>query len=174
VSVKVDSRGAYRAGARFKSMAGRMDKAEKLAAISLHRAIVPETVRDMGRTHNLAASRIRASLAARVDGTTVELRGLDRPTGLLQYGAKASRKVGVAVTVVKAQGPVRLKHAFKATGRSSNQQIFQREGKPRLPIKALYGPSVAQILRNPERQRRLVNFSMTKLSAEIRRQLGRL
>jgi hypothetical protein len=104
----------------------------------------------------------------------VELRGADRPTGLLQFGAKASRKLGVTVTVLKASGPTRLRHAFKAIGRATNPQIFERVGKKRFPIKALYGPSVAQMLRSPPRQRRLTEFSMTRLSAEIRRHLGRL
>lgn len=174
VAVKTDARGAYRAGSRFKSMASRMDGAAKLAAVDLRRRIGPETARDMQATHNLAASRIRSSVATQVTGTTVELRGLDRPTGLLQFGAKASRKSGVTVTVLKASGPSRLRHAFKAVGRAGNPQIFQRVGRKRLPIEALYGPSVGQMLRDPSRRRRLTEFSMTRLSVEIRRHLGRL
>lgn len=126
MAVKTDARGAYRAGSRFKSMAGRMEGAAKLAAVDLRRRIGPETVRDMQSTHNLAAARIRSGVSTQASGATVELRGIDRPTGLLQFGAKASRKLGVTVTVLKASGPTRLRHAFKAVGRAANPQIFER------------------------------------------------
>lgn len=187
MGLKVDARGAYRAGKRFKSMASRMDKAEALARSDLQRRLVPEFVRDAQTTHNVKAARVRESSGARISGTAVELTGYDRPTGLLQFGAKAGRS-GVTVTITRAEGPTRFKHAFKATGLSGNAQIFERDlkkpkremafgrykGKKRQPIKSLYGPSVAQILRDPARRERLTKFSQKTLGAEIRRQLGRL
>jgi hypothetical protein len=190
VSVKTDARGAYRAGKRFKAMAGRMAKAEQLAASDLQRRILPEFVRDTQTTHNISPKRVRESSAVRRNGTAVELTGYDRPTGLLQFGAKAS-KAGVTVTLTKATGPVRLRHAFVATGLGSNRQVFERtaygkgafkramtkgnyKGQRRTPIEAKYGPSVAQILRDKQRQERLIQFAQRTLSAEIRRQLGRL
>ncbi len=188
MSVKVDARGAYSAGRRFKTMASRMEKAESLAVADLQRRIIPEFVRDAQTTHNVSAKRVRDSSGARRQGSVVELTGYDRPTGLLQFGAKVSKSAGVSVTVLKSSGPVRLKHAFAATGLSANRQIFSRDltktkrrmtagnyaGQLRRPIKALYGPSIAQVLRDKPRQERLVKFSQTRLSAEIKRQLGRL
>lgn len=184
--LRVDSRGAYSAGKRFKSMASRMDKAEALARSDLQRRLVPEFVRDAQTTHNIKAARVRESSGARINRTAVELTGYDRTTGLLQFGAKASRKSGVTVTITKATGPTRFRHAFAATGLSGNKQIFERRGPVRVmtqgnykgqrkqPLASLYGPSVAQILRDPARRQRLSTFAQKTLGAEIRRNLGRL
>lgn len=188
MGLKIDARGAYRAGKRFRSMASRMDKAESAAVSDLQRRLIPEFARDAQTTHNISAKRVRESSGVRRSGSVVELTGYDRPTGLLQYGAKVSRTAGITVTTLKSTGAFRLRHAFAATGLSGNRQIFTRDlkqpkremtkgkyiGKKRRPIKAEYGPSVAQILRNKDRQARLSKFGQTRLSAEIRRQLGRL
>lgn len=188
MGLKIDARGAYRAGKRFKTMASKMDKAESLAASDLQRRIVPEFVRDAQTTHNINAKRVRESSGVKRSGSVVELTGYDRPTGLLQFGAKASKTGGVTATTLKSSGAFTLKHAFAATGLSGNRQIFSRDlkqakramtkgnyiGKKRRPIKAMYGPSVAQILRNKDRQERLYKFGQKRLSVEIRRQLGRL
>lgn len=188
--VKTDARGAYRAGTRFKDMATRMAKAEQLAASDLQRRLVPEFVRGAQVTHNIAPARVRASSAVMRRGNAVQLTGYDRPTGLMQFGAKASA-AGVTVTVAKATGPVRLRHAFIASGVSSNRQVFQRvaygkgafkrvmtkgnyKGQRRTPIDVKYGPSVAQILRNQQLKERLIQFAQQTSSAEVRRQLGRL
>lgn len=190
MAVKTDARGAYRAGQRFKDMASRMAKAEQLAASDLQRRLVPEFTRGAQQTYNIASARVRASSAVVRRGNAVELTGYDRPTGLMQFGAKASAS-GVTVTVVKATGPVRLRHAFIASGLGSNRQVFQRvaygkgafkrvmtkgnyKGQRRTPIDVKYGPSVAQILRNRQLQERLIDFSQKTASAEVRRQLGRL
>jgi hypothetical protein len=191
MSFRTDSRGAYRGGKRLKDYASKLEKAEALAAADLARRIVPELVRDAMTTHNISAKRVRESSAVRRRGTVVELTGYDRPTGLLQFGARGSRANGVTVTVLKAAGPVVLRHAFIAAGLGGNKQVFQRvaygkgafkrkmhkgnyAGQYRTPIAAKYGPSVATILRDPKRQERLVKFSQNTLAAEVRRQLGRL
>lgn len=190
MSLRVDSRGAYSAGKRFKGMASRLENAESLAVSDLQRRIVPEFVREAQATYNINAKRVRESTASRRQGTVVELTGYDRPTGLLQYGAKEA-SVGVVVQVRKDGALQQLKHAFVATGLSGNKQVFSRvaygkgayrrkmtkgnyKGELRTPIQAHYGPSVAQILRNQELQQRLIGFSQKRLSVEIRRQIGRL
>ena len=188
MAFQIDARGAYRAGRRFKSTAQKLAQAEELAAATLARRIVPEFVRDALETHNIKAARVRESSGVRRDGNVVTLTGYHRGTGLLQFGAKASRATGVTVTVTHARGPAVLRHAFIALGLSDNKHVFERDlsrpkrvmqkgnykGERRQPIKSIYGPSVAQILRNPARQERLRNFAQKILSSEIRRQLARL
>jgi hypothetical protein len=190
MSVRVDSRGAYSAGKRFKGMASRMDKAESLAVADLQRRIVPEFVRAAQETYNINAKRVRESSGARRQGTAVELTGYDRPTGLLQYGAKETG-AGVVVQVRKDGPATNLGHAFIRPGLSGNKQVFSRvaygkgayrrkmtkgnyKGELRTPIAAHYGPSTAQILRNQQMQERLIGFSQKRLSTEVRRQIGRL
>lgn len=188
MGLKVDSKGAYRAGKRFKSMATKLDQAEALAASDLARRLIPEFARQATALYNLKASRIRETSNVQRNGTAVSLIGYHRETGLLNFGAKASRTQGVTVVLERAQGPQRFKHAFKATGLSGNAQIFERDvkkakremkygryvGKKRQPIKAMYGKSTAQILRDQDVHDGMTKFAHKQLAAEIRRQLGRL
>lgn len=190
MSFKADTRGAYRAGKRFKAMAGRMPKAEELAAADLQRRLVPEFVRAAREAYGILPKRVRESSAARRQGAAVELTGYDRPTGLLQFGGKGST-AGVTALIQRARGPTLFRHAFIATGLSGNRQVFERVaygagaykrqmrrgnyiGERRTPIEAKYGPSVAQILRNKQLQERLIDFSQQRIAAEIRRVLGSL
>lgn len=188
MGLKVDTRGAYSAGKRFKSMADKLEKAEALAASDLQRRLVPEFARQATSRYNLTAARIRDTSGVQRSGNTITLTGYHRGTGLLNYRAVASKTSGVTVTIARADGPQRFKHAFKATGLSGNAQIFERDltkakrkmkygryvGKKRQPIKAMYGSSTAQILRDPDVNAGMVRFAQQRLSAEIRRQLGRL
>lgn len=153
------------------------------AMSSLARAIKPEAKRQVAGVYNLSPRAITDRLASRVTADAVELTGYYRSVGLLNYKAVASRQSGVSVTVLLSDGMQRLRHAFKAIGLGGNAQIFERRGRPRVmkkgkyigkerqPLVARYGPAVAQSLRNPTIQRRLSDFAMTKISAEVRRQL---
>lgn len=188
MGLSIDASGAYRVGKRFKSTAAKLEEAEVLAAVALSRRITPEFIRDAQTTHNIATKRIRESTSVTRSGPTVTLVGYDRATGLLQFGARGSKRSGVTVTVTHARGPTTLGHAFIASGLNDNRHVFQRDlsrpkrrmkkgnykGQLRQPIETLYGPSIAQILRNPARQERLRKFAQNILAAEIRRQLARL
>lgn len=186
MSFTFDTSGARRAGKRFKSMAAKFDQAKALGVSDLARRLIPQTVRDMQSTHNLGASRIRSNLGVQRNGDSLLLTGYDRATGLLNYGARASRRQGVLVSVRKDEGPARLSRAFVAVGLSANKLVLERSGPKRRmtkgnyvgqlkqPLVAKYGPSVAQLLRNADRRARLAQFSKTTLSTAIRRQLGRL
>lgn len=181
----LDSAPARRAANRFRSTAESLDRAVGLGLTALQRRIVPEFIRDARATHNLKAVRLRESTATKRGADSVRLGGLDRETGLLNYGARASRYNGVTVTVLHATGASHLRSAFAAVGLNDNRHIFQRRGAKRVmrkgnyigyrrqPIVALYGPSTAQILRDPARQERLISFAQRILSAEVARVLDR-
>jgi hypothetical protein len=174
MGIQSDYAGAKRAGDRFKGAAGRMDQASLLTLTVLARRIAPEAVRDMQTTHKLAYAKVRASVSARRVGESVELVGKDRPTGLLQYGAKYTKRNGVRVTIRRDGREIQFERAFIATGQGGNRQVFERKGRSRLPIGGKFGPSPAQILRNPERRERLGTFGHDVAAAEFHRQMERL
>lgn len=174
MGIRSDYAGATRAGKRFKSDGERMEKASLLALTDLARRIAPQSVRDMQTTHNLAPARLRASVSARRVGGGVELTGKDRPTGLLQYGAKSSKRNGVRVTIRRDGRAIEFERAFIAAGAGGNRQVFERKGRSRLPIGGKFGPSPAQILRNPERRERLGDFAHDVSVREFHRQMERL
>lgn len=180
--VKFDVSGALRVSERLATSASRLEQVRQRAVSSLSRALKPEASRQIRESYNIKASSVSERLAVRKSGDAVELVGYYRAAGLLNFGARASKTAGVSVTVLRADGPQRLRHAFKATGLGGNAQIFERRGPKRVmtkgryagerrqPITALYGPSVAQTLRNEQITRRLGDFAMTKLASEVARQ----
>ena len=173
MAVKIDTRGAVNASKRLRQFATSIEQVVPRAASDLARRIGPEASRQIRSTYNINATRLRESLTVTRTGDAVVLTGKDRPTGLTQFGAKASKRNGVTVTIRKDRAPVQFRHAFAATGRGSNRQVFQRVGKARLPIEAMYGPSPAEQLRNPEIRDHIVEFSQRTIAAEIRRLLKR-
>lgn len=182
--VKFDVSGAVKAAERLSEFPRKMETATKRAVSSTSRSLPAEAKRAIQDRYNLKSRRITESLAVRSTGDAIELTGYDRPTGLLQYGARASKKSGVTVSVIRSSGPTKLRHAFAATGLSGNKQIFERKGAKRVmtkgkyigerrqPLVAIYGPSVGQALRNKDIQARLGKFALEKLAFEINRQIG--
>lgn len=58
------------------------------------------------------------------------------------------KRKNIKVSVLKAQGLKTLKTAFIAKMQNGITGIFEREGKERLPVRQLYGPSVPQLFKD--------------------------
>lgn len=73
---------------------------------------------------------------------------------LAQFNPKQTSE-GVQVMIVKGK-PVTIKHVFIGTkkvgalGSIGSEDVFQRKGKQRLPIKQITGPDVASLARSQE------------------------
>ena len=112
--------------------------------------------------YNISAAAVRDALSKRLKFSKQSqpkqafLWYISRRIGLINFGAKfkkvrTPRGVRQAATVklYKNRPRKKLKRAFIASGGNSNVQLFQRERAgqtSRLPIEALYGPSVAQMI----------------------------
>lgn len=179
---KFDVSAALRVADNIAATPKKLGQVQTRAIASMARALKPEASRRIRDTYNIRAGAVSDRLETKKTPEAVELIGYYRGTGLLNYGARASKKSGVSVTVLKADGPQKLRHAFKATGLSGNAQIFERRGPKRVmtkgkyigqrrqPLQTLYGPSVASTLKNTALTNHLADFAMSKLSAEIARQ----
>lgn len=111
--------------------------------------------------YNLPSGRILQDLSSKRDDDSVTITGARGQRGplLLTYGAKESGS-GLAVTVIKANGKKTIKSGFIANGLTGGPVSFVREGakrkmtagryvgKNRQPLRALRGPSVANMLEN--------------------------
>lgn len=143
------------------------------AVATLARNLPVEARRDIQNEYALKATRISQGLSTRRDDTSVTLIGSARGIGLIEFGGKwAGRKSAGAVAKVFTQGTSHnYGGTFIAVGRSGNRQIFSRTGKDRLPLKTLYGPSIAQMLRKGDRESRLADLAQATLAIEIDRLL---
>lgn len=162
------------------------EQAVKRARGTLARRIVVEARRDIKTEYTLPANRITAGLSTSNNGDAVELTGVGRGVGLINFkGSGGTRRAPVRVQVKTAGAAVVYdNNYFRAKGLNGNRQIFERlpekrrmtqgnyKGKVRNVIRSTYGPSVAQMLRRPGRSGRLADTAQTILRAEIDR-LGR-
>lgn len=157
---------------RFREVPKRAEQARSRAASTLARRLPVEARRDIQDEYNLTAGRINKGLSVRTTSEYVELVGASRGIGRIEFGGRRGANGQVTYQVHRNGARQVLPHAFIANGLSGNTQIFERLTHKRLPIQAIYGPSIAQMLRKSGREERLIGFSQTLLSAEIERLFG--
>lgn len=109
--------------------------------------------------------------------TRVVARG--RPVPLIEFKAKGpvpSRGRGQGVSYVMQGQRKRVQSAFIATVGNGHRGVFVRRGRARLPIKQLYGPSVARVFGNliPAGETRRNEVLLKHVQHEIEFELSRL
>lgn len=152
------------------------DKIVSRAVGTLLRRLPVAARRDIQGEYNLAAGRITPNLSAvRGDGY-VELTGKKRGIGLITFGGRwGGRKTEGAVAKVRNdEGATVYGGTFIANLRGGNRQIVERtaearRNKKRFPLRTLYGPSIAQMLRNASRRERLADIAQEIGAAEMDR-----
>jgi hypothetical protein len=177
---QVDVSAAFtREATRLGTLARDSGKAKQRAVGTLARRLPVEARRDMQAEYSLKARRITAGLSVTRGDGFVELRGSKRGIGLIEFAGRwAGRKSsGATAQVRRSEGRGDYGGAFITRLRGGNRQIVERAivgGKraERLPIRTLYGPSVAQMLRNDARRARLADVAQDVLHAEFDRLLG--
>lgn len=134
-------------------------------------------IRDAG--YNLKIARIKRSIAIRrasASQLVAAVKASGRPIGLIDYGAKETKRGGVSVQV--KNGRKTLKDAFIATMPNGHRGVFFRKGsghkkmmtrgKPSwhgLPIEELFGPSIPTAFMNQVVQDALVAAARDKFPA---------
>jgi len=118
--------GVQDATRRALNKAGTQTRTEASKGIRKDRNLKAGLIKKQMRLRKASRSRLRAVIVA--TGKVISLR---------EYGAKATRK-GVTVKVSKSKGRQLVPGAFFGPG----GHVFRREGKKRLPIRKLWGPSL--------------------------------
>lgn len=181
--IVIDTSGVKPLLAQLQAASKNFPRDARRALTSVRRATNTEVSRAITESYTVPKRVLGSALrASNVDTATLSftITGSRAPIGLHHFDHLASPMFGVSVRVQKDGGAGRLPGAFKLNvanfggGGGSTGRIFiraQRNGKrvARLPIKALFGPSAADMMINPKVSDRIVAFAATKLSAEIER-----
>lgn len=170
----------------------RLLPSEKLAKIVMWRALNRGVI--AGKT---AASREAAKNYAVRQRQVSEKAKIIKPTqgnleGVISFSGPAlnivdfrvspkqpqpAKRPVLRVTISKNGGQKPYKGAFLIPIRSGTVKAFRRDGKDRLPISPVYGPSIATLV-GGERVRdavqdRMIEVVVTRLDHEINRELGK-
>lgn len=82
------------------------------------------------------------------------------------------RKIPLKATVKRGEGGP-IPRAFTAQMKSGYVGVFERVGKPRLPIRQLYGPSVPQMIGNPSVSEWVEEKALEKLDERLEHEIER-
>jgi hypothetical protein len=119
-----------------------------------------QLARDVGKDTGLGVARVKDEISTRVnvDGGTVTLTTAGVRIPLIEFQARGPRpsrgRKGSRVTAIRFGQRVGYPGAFIATvfgalpsgvTSSGHEGVFRRLGQKRLPIKQLYGPSIATV-----------------------------
>ena len=140
------------------------------AASSVARASGTEAKREITAIYNIKQARVAQGIKSSAKGYEVitTAKGKDVPT-LASFGGRQTAK-GYVATVKKGRRKVYRK-GFTPTKFAGVP--FEREGSARLPIKVLYGPSVASMLRNREASERFALRQSIRARDELTRRIFR-
>lgn len=132
------------------------------------------------RTVSDALSR-RVKIVVRRDETTAVLEYIGQRIGLINFSAQIRRvatpagpRFGATTKLYKDKRRFLTKRGFVASGANNNVHIFQREKQgqqTRLPISAMYGPSVPQMVGSTETLDKANEFVGELYPVELMRQI---
>lgn len=161
---------------RLRATARQVNTIKQRAIGTLRRRMPVRARRDIQDFYNLPAGRLRRDLGSAAYEGGVEVIGYARPIGKIEFAGKPGRRDqrGASAQVRRGGGRKVYPGSFIAVGRSGNRQMFERTTKARLPIQALYGPSLADMLGRRARRARLSKYALELQLAELDRLVGAL
>ncbi len=196
----VELTGAIDAMQQLHQIPARILQAQKRAIGTVQRKLPTEAKRDIGAEYNLLAGRIADGLSARNTAEGIALIGRSRGINAIQFGATWTRvskggvlatssrspvtrikfggklrglsKDGAVFAIKRGQARTERAGSFIARGKNGALLVFERQGKARLPLQGVYGPSVGQMLKHGRRPERLVDFAIRTLQSEQARLFG--
>lgn len=159
-------------------------KAPNVLSIAINRAVTnvnSNVKKEVRKEYNISAADIQKTLKVS-KATRASLRGEVKSTGspigldkfkISPKTVNPRRKSPIKVGVKKGDLK-KLLHAFVAD--VNGTKVFEREGKSRLPIKRLFGPSVPQMIDNDDIRAKIElegqKTFLTRTEHEINRILG--
>jgi len=139
------------------------------AASSVARASGTEAKREITAIYNIKQQRVGESLKSVAKGFEIITTGKAKGITLQQFGGRQTAK-GYSAAVRKGARKL-IKGGFTPTKFAGVP--FRREGSARLPIKVLYGPSIASMLRNDTVRERFVLRQSIRARDELTRRIFR-
>jgi hypothetical protein len=139
------------------------------AASSVARASGTEAKREITAIYNIKQGRVGEDVKSIAKGYEVITTGKSKGITLQSFGGRQAAK-GYMAAVRKGRRKL-IKGGF--TPSKFGGVPFRREGHERMPIKVLYGPSVASMLRNREVHDRFVLRQSIRARDELTRRIFR-
>lgn len=190
--IEVRSKDLGRLAADLERASKNFQRDKKRAITSAARASRTQVTREASAIYNVSTRRIGQDVSVRNHPDGFTLTGDARTVTFAAFGAKQigkpGKSQGVRVTVIRAEGQKTVRSGFVATGLSGNKLPFTRTGRQKIsplrgryagtkakrePIRALTGPSVADMMNNELVFEKVESFAFNRLGAEISRQLAR-
>jgi len=168
--IKADTAGIGNLGRRLLAVSRDQPSVFRQAASSVARASKTEAKREITAVYNIKKPRVDEAVRSFASGYDVITTGSAKGITLKSFagvqfpsGFSASVFNGRRFTVKGGFTPE--KYGFKVP--------FKRVGRKRLPIRVLYGPSVAAMLRNREISERFVVRQSIRAREELTRRIFR-
>lgn len=113
---------------------------------------------------------------ATASNLSAQIRASGPVTPLMKFDVtpNSPETVIVRARVKKGSGRKVIKHGFVNKMSNSHVNVFTRVGKNRLPIKGLYGPSIAQMMGKDEIAEEIIKRGQTVLDERLEHELNRL
>ena len=144
--IRVQSPDVTALAQKLARVAGNAPTAFRRAAATVSRGGLTAAKRATTAIYNLPQQRVADDISVSNDGLTVTITARKRAPTLAAYGGRMLRK-GYAVTIRKDRGRVLLNRKVFTPPKFGGKP-FERVGAARLPIRVLYGPSVADMMNN--------------------------
>lgn len=192
-NISVDISGDLDAAKGISDIPKKVLRAQVRAVSSMRRKLGTEAKRDIALEYNLKAGRIAQGLQFRIVADGLALRGSSQGINAINFGATWTRTrhskhtAGARYKFKRSEGIAEHAGTFIAHGiNSSARLVFKRDtkraphrmasgvnaGRLKQYLLAVYGPSVAQMLKHGDRPQRLVDFAIRIVDAEVKRQLA--
>lgn len=168
---RIDTAEVRKLGREFAKAAAESPKQIRQAVGSIRRAANTETKREIAGVYNLTQGRIAQDLDVSSGDLLVSITGGKRPILATRYKGTRQTKGGLRLQVLRSSAPTVLRRGFISKTR---KLPFARRGAPRLPIDAIYGPSVADMLANKKIQTGLTGRLTARAVRELSRRLARI
>lgn len=173
---------------------GNTELAQTLARLSSHD--IPKAIRggvryaargaktvlakEITARYTLKSARIKQDIkdpTYKDGGMTAVIRTGRRPITMKQYGARVVRS-GLSVSIFRGERFV-AERAFLRVGGSNNELLpFRRQGRPRIPLDVLHGPSIHGIYSGGKHAQALQQATEERIGQQLEkgilRELGRM
>lgn len=167
--IRADSAGIGNLARDLSRVVADVPKTFEQAAKSVARASGTEAKREITAIYGIKQSRVAEGLSSVAKRYEVITTGKARGVTLQSFGGRKTTR-GYSAAVRKGSRKL-VKGGFEVV--KLRGLPFKREGTARLPIRVLYGPSVASMLRNREVSERFILRQSIRARDELTRRIFR-
>ncbi len=162
--------------ARFEAAGKDARKELGRALVSSQRAAKAEFTRATRLVYNVKVASFQANLnVTEKDEARLSYKviGSNKGITVASFGARQTKR-GLTFQTRKDGGKKLIKSGFFPSSGNKSAVPFKRDGEKRLPISAVYGPSVADMINSQLVQRPALDKTKERLNAEIEKRINRI